>query len=378
MRNFAGNSYRKGITNTLTPCKIDWDYKIDNGESLLTQDVNMKVTLQTLTGTKYFLEVEPWEKATELKVKIFRELDVKSKVRLLWQNKPLEDAVTLRAQGITEDAIIQMLIEPGTKIKLRIKTVKKGTFSVELNDSSTIQDLMKKVQMSTLRFTADISDFYFGKVNLSDENLPFHLYGISEGSVITQIYQGSFELKVIDARSCTFVRCITVRSTDSIKELRDNVLHSINSVRKEDSCQITEGQIVSFHQEIKPNIRSGVIKNIYYHELDRETKTISQCGIKPLDVIVFIHYHGDLSLCPDIMIDEYPSHISTKKVPKSKKMFEVYPLESVLSLRLKIQHQFHVPYEKQGIVITGMDHPLADAQKVGSDELNKVFVTTID
>ena len=338
----------------------------------------MKVTLQTLTGTKYFLEVEPQEKVKEVKVKIFRELELKSKVRLMWQNTPLEDAITLRAQGITEDAIIQMIIEPDTKMKLSVKTWKKGVFSIELNDSSTLLDFMEAIQTSTLQSTADISDFYFGEIHLSDENLPFHFYGISSGSVITQKYQGSFELKLIDARDCTFVTCMTVRSTESIKELKDKILRTLISLEIEEGInegdiEEMENEIISFHKQIVPI--SGDIQDIYYHELDRETKTISECDIKALDVITFIRYHGDGPLCPNIIIDEHPS--STKKGPKSKQIFFVYPLESVLSLRLKIQHQFHIPYENQVLVIRGMEHPHSIQQKVSSDELDNVFVTVL-
>ena len=56
----------------------------------------MKLTLQTLTGTKYILEVTPGVKVRDLKVKLFQELEVKVKTRLMWQNKQMEDSVTLR------------------------------------------------------------------------------------------------------------------------------------------------------------------------------------------------------------------------------------------------------------------------------------------
>ncbi len=333
----------------------------------------MKVTLQTLTGTKYFLEVEPQEKVKEVKVKIFRELDMKSKVRLMWQNKQLEDAITLRAQGITEDTIIQMLIETDTKIKIGIKTLKKGEFTIELSDSSTMLDLMESTEMSTLQSNADVSDFYFGKISLCDDNLPFHFYGISDGSVITQTYEGSFELIIIDASNYTFFTCITVRSTDSIKALKDKVLDAINFYRTEDEWEVTEDEVISFHKQTMTI--SGDIKDIYYHELDRESKSISGCGIKPLDVITFIRYHGDSSLCPNITIDEPP--LSTGRVGW-RKMFEVYNLETVLSLRLKIQHQFHIPYEKQNLIITGMEHPVPNEKKIGNDKLNMIVVNVID
>ncbi len=56
----------------------------------------MKLTLQTLTGTKYFLEVNNEVKVRDLKVKVFEELEVKVKTRLMWQNKQMDDSVTLR------------------------------------------------------------------------------------------------------------------------------------------------------------------------------------------------------------------------------------------------------------------------------------------
>ncbi len=159
----------------------------------------MKLTLQTLTGTKYFLDADPYNKVRKVKVKIFKDLEIKNRVRLIWQSKPLEDTVTLAAQGITEDTTLQMVIEPGNKIKLKIQTFKKGTFCVELEDSSTVLDLQREVKTSAFFLSSHVTDFYYEDICLSDKKWPFHLYGIVDGSVIVQNYIGSFSLEVENA-----------------------------------------------------------------------------------------------------------------------------------------------------------------------------------
>ncbi len=187
----------------------------------------MKFTLQLLTGDKYFLDVEPQNKVREVKRKIFEELEIKEKVHLLWQNKELEDRVTLRAVGITEDATLQMVIQPDTEIKLNIQTFKKGNISVELNDSSTLHDLMMAMSKTTLGTTSKVSDFYFHGVKLHDEELPFHLCGINDGSVLVQYCQEPFTIQVEDARE--YKRSlITITGQETVKDLKERVLKSIN------------------------------------------------------------------------------------------------------------------------------------------------------
>ncbi len=320
-----------------------------------------------LTGTKYFLHVTPEDKVRKVKVDIFKELGIKNKVRLMWQNEQMEDCVTLRALGITDDITIQMVIEPDTQIKLRIQTLKKGMVSVIMNDSSTLKDLIKKLSTTTLMSTAHTSEFSYEQTHLSDENLPFHFYGITDGSMIVQNNEGAFKLELIDGRDYSFIKYITVRGTDSVHNLNKKVLHYLNDAYDD---RLSEDDIVIFHKE------KTLDTNIWiYNELDKESWTLAQCGIKPLHTITIIRYHGDYGdrFSPDIKIDD-----GSKGKKKTERAFGLYHLESVQSMRLKIQHQLHIPYEKQVLSISGMGSPLNLTRKVGKEKSDQVTLKVLD
>ena len=93
-----------------------------------------------------------------------------------------------------------MVHQPDTKIKLNIQTFKKGRIAVELNDSDTLIDLVEALSASTSKTPAQVSDFYCHKTQLSDGNMPFHVYGITDGSVLVQYYQEPFHIQLEDAR----------------------------------------------------------------------------------------------------------------------------------------------------------------------------------
>ncbi len=333
----------------------------------------MKLTLQTLTGTKYFLGVEPSDKVRKVKVKIYNDLEIKSKVRLLWQNKQIEDGVTLEAQGITEDTTLQMVIEPDNEIKLKIQSFKRGTISVAMKDSDTVLDLLEEVHSSALLPSARISDFYFRDICLSDDKLPVHFYGITDGCVISQHYQGSFTLKICDTwnlRTSTGLY-ITIRGTDSIKLLKEKVLETVNKGELETwglEGQIDEDNIVIFHE--KETFKKDGSCIVSYEELDRENLTISECKLKPLDKLFYILYHGKLGT-------EIGIGIKRGDMPRAlEQMKALYP-ETVFSLQLKIQHQLHIPYEKQQLYFVGKTDPLEKSEEVTRDKLPQITVKVL-
>ena len=339
----------------------------------------MKLSLQTLTGTKYFIEVEPQDKVRKVKVRIFTDLEIKSRVRLLWQNKQLEDSITLAAQGINEDATIQMIIEPDGGFLVEIKTYKKGPIFIRLSDSSTVHDLLRKVRISGWLQVAHISDFYFGDIHLSDEKLPFHLYGICQGSVIDQHYEGSFELQIDDARKFTFMRYITVNGTDTIKRLKEKILKLLNDEREEDELKLMGDDIVMFHSKHNSTCST-------FDELDRVTWTINQCQIKPLDRIRILHYHDDSGSGGQIADVEVERNISInisgttkrQRVIRTERLYGLYDRETVHSLQLKIQHQLHIPFQRQNISITGMNEELNHGTKLSTDKFDNILIKVLD
>ncbi len=327
--------------------------------------VAMKITIQTLTGDKCFLKVKPYDKVRDVKVKIFEEMEVRNKVRLMWQNKQLEDGVTLRVRGVTEDATIQMLIEPENKIKVYVQTLKKGIIPVDIDDSCSLLDLVNMLSTSTLETSIQPSDFYFGRNHLSDQDLPLHFYGITNDSVITQKYEGSFELKLADARSFMFVTYFTVHGSNTIREVREQILEILN---KRDDEHLTEKDIVVFH---RTNCNAAKIVGSGYNELDRSGLTVNDCNIKPLDEIMFIRYHGAECFAADLSI----SNLSLG----STRLYGMYDQESIQSLLLKIQHQFHIPQEKQILFINGKKRTGVNAdEKVSKDSHDKIVVKVID
>ncbi len=301
--------------------------------------------------------MEPKDKVREVKHKICQELEVKQKVHLMWKNEQMEDCVTLRALGIDEDATVQMVIQPDTNIKLNVKTFKKGMISVELTDSSTVLDLMKILSRTTLRTTAKISDFYFNGLQLSTINteLPIHYYGICEGTTIVQYQKEPFNMQLENARDGK-LSIITVRGSDTIKELKENILKLINN---DESMVITEDQIVVFHSQ-KDN-EEDITATRVYHEMDRNDMTLFDSEIAPTDIITFIRYHQQVGKAyayqykpignTDIQIK---NESNSNRWPRIGK---VYDYETVLSLRLKIQHQLNIPYEAQVLTVDGTTDP---------------------
>ncbi len=318
----------------------------------------MKLTLQTLTGKKYFLEVKPQDKLRNVKVKIFRALGIKSKMHFLWQNKAVEDDVTLAAQGIPDDATFQMIIDPDVKIKVKIQTFKKGTLCVELEDSSTIMDFMMKIPSLSQLPAAHISDFYFEDVCLSNEKLPFHFYGITDGSEIIQHYQGSFRIAVHDAKKLDFSEFVTVQGTTTIIELKEKILYSLIQPDKEEECQVNIDDIVFFLKRKGQNS---------YDELDRDVLSISDCKIRPLDTIHFIRYDGcDRSI--NIVFNG-----------QKRELHGTGYNDIVQSLCLKIQNQLQIPFEKQQLFYNGEDDQLKQlSYGRGLAGLNNIFIKAED
>ena len=209
-------------------------------------------------------------------------MDIKQKVNLLWENRQLEDCVTLWGSGITEGKIIQMVLKPDSKLKLNIQTFKKGNIAVELNDSSTPLDLLEALSSSTLKSTAKASDFYFGKTRLSDENLAFHFYGITDGDTLVQNYHGTFHIRLDDARTHGYIGFNKVMGKDTINAVPVKVLELINRSKGTEDSVVTEDDIVIFH--VQKDCEVDTEEACVYHELDRETATVFQCDIKPNDI----------------------------------------------------------------------------------------------
>ena len=346
----------------------------------------MKLTLQTPTGSQYFLEVGSQRKGREVKVKIFQELEIKNKVALLWKGKELEDHITLRSQGITEDTTIGVVPKPDVKLKLIIQTFKKGKISGDLPDTFTVNDLKESLATSTIAMTALISDFYFGDVKLSDQMLPFHLYGITDGSVITQRYQGSFNINLVD--SLSFHRhSFNVKGTDTIAELKENVIVFMKLIMLDEEekdekeydvetwaelekvfTKFLKHMVVFFHVQ-------GQGEKTLFHELDRETRTLNECRINPQDDIMFIYmepdHKGVHSARIQICKHQSPKHPSCKG---TKMLYFLRDEESVQSLRLKIQHQLHIPVEKQILTIHSMTERPSNYKRISSDLFHRIHI----
>ena len=325
--------------------------------------------MQQLTGKKYYLEVKTTDKVREVKHKICQELEIKQKVHLMWKNEQMEDCVTLRALGINDDATVQMVIQPDTNIKLKIKTFKKGMLSVELTDSSTVLDLMTVLSRTTLRTTAKISDFYFKGLQLStiNDDLPIHSYGIGEGATIVQYQKEPFDMQLKNARDCR-LSLITVRGSNTIEELKENISESIN----DDKSMIDKHKIVVFHsqKESDGDIRATRV----YHELDRNDMTLVDSDIRPTDIITFIRYHTEHDYQWRV------GNIVIRIAEEAKhwpQICGVYRDETVLSLRLKIQHQLNIPYEKQILTINSTKDPCL-SRKISEGECKNIALEVID
>ena len=326
----------------------------------------MRLTLQTLTGRKYYIEATEHHKVRDIKKAIFNNLEMKNRLRLLWMGQEMEDCYTLYSLGITKDDTISLVEEPDSKIKLNIKTFKKGMVCVEVNSSSTVPELNKLLLNSGIGPSTQPHDFYFDSAPLCDNKIPLYMYGITDGSTIVQKHGGSFKLKLIDSYNNEFVKFFTVRGSDTVQDLTKKVLTIINE-RHDLTTALTEDDIVIFHH------KKDIQKVIMYDELDCDTCTVSECNVEPLDIITFVWYNGEGVLEPlNFSVDLKVKGASSLKFPK---LYGIANMESVHSLRLKIQHQLHIPFHRQVVsVLHGKTASLANSHKIYRDQFYKNLV----
>ena len=140
--------------------------------------------------------------------------------------------------------------------------------------------------------------------------------------------------------------------------------------RKEIKLPIDKIAIFHLRRDIEENSEEC------YTELDGETLTVFECNIRPGDVISFIRYHKGYDKNYSFVQSYYVDIKFDEQNAASEKICGVYDQESVQSLRLKIQHQLSIPYEKQ-ILTIGCEKNPSLSRKVDKKELSFIFLQVI-
>ena len=326
----------------------------------------MRLTLQTLTGRKYYIGVTEHHKVRDIKKALFYNMEIKNKLRLLWKGQEIDDCNTLDTLGITEGETVSIVVEPGKMIKLYVKTFKKGLISVDVNECSTIPELRNVLFESGVGPSSQPHEFYFDSERLADNKIPIYMYGIDNGSTVVQKHTGSFKLKLIDGHNNEFVNFFTMRGSDTVQDLASRVLTIINA-EYDLNKPLSEDDIVIFHQ------KKDVQKVLMYDELDCDTCTLSECNVEPLDIITFIWYKGGKD--GTVKLLDFPVDLKVKGATHYKfpKIYGLANNESVHSLRLKVQHQLHIPYHRQIFSISGKS-TLGNNSKIYREQFFKNLV----
>ena len=169
---------------------------------------------------------------------------------------------------------------------------------------------------------------------------------------------------------------ITIKGTDTVKDLKEKVLDYINQSIEEKENKISEEKIVVFHSQ---KDRSGELEETRcYNELDRDVMTVFECDIRPSDIISFIRYHSETNNKSHVGTESHNVDIKiNEELGQFRKICGVYVRESVHSLRLKIQHQLNIPYEKQVLSIESRKNPNL-SRKVDDSKFDDIVVEVRD
>ncbi len=292
----------------------------------------MKLILQTITGIKYAIMVEPTMKVREVKRKIFDTMEIKNKVTLLYGQEPMVDGFTLESLMIPDESTIQMVIEPEKKIKITVQTFKKGQIPLEVHDTDTLNEVYDGLANSGIGPSTMQQEFFFNGTELTDYSMPLYMMGITDGDIIDQKCDGKMKIKLENANNLNrSFRYLPVRGSDTVGKFTRFVSMTLEQ---------NANSIVLFHETEDKNGQK------LFDELDIDEETLYMCGIMPNDTIMFINYN---SLQKHYSLQIQYTDSEGKEWEKQLIWLDGghHRRESGRSLMLKIQHQFNIPYHLQ-------------------------------
>ena len=159
------------------------------------------------------------------------------------------------------------------------------------------------------------------------------MYGISpDCNNDVKRLDAAYKVRIVDPYTYTMMQVLDVRGTDSILNVKKRVLDLIN--REE---QADDNNVVIFHEP-------GNNRHIFT-ELDCDSEKLDLYKVKPYDNLFCVFYHKTLRGRCDV-----DSNGVTERIYRTS-------VESVFSFRLKIQDKHGIPFNKQKLVIPGLENP---------------------
>ena len=294
------------------------------------------MTLQTITNAKYHVKMKETARVKDLETEIYKSSGIRSRVKLLLNKEELADRKQLMEYQIEDGKVIQLLIIPPTDINLTVHVFKKGKVVLKISDNNTpgeLRDLLMDKKYS-LGVSPKIYDMYYNS-NKLEYDKPVHLQGIVKDShIYMKCVDATCMVTLVDAFSFTMTQFLEVRETDNVSDVKARVIETINESSGKDE-KASRDNVVLFHQQGDD-----------YTALD--SNQLEKYEVKPYDYLYYVWYKS-FEDSPQINYQGQLRHI-----------YGATPLETTISLKLKIQDQLGIPIRKQHLNIPGLIKPDVD------------------
>ena len=213
------------------------------------QDVII-VNLQTLTDVKYAVKVKRTGKVADLKTKLWQMTGIRNKIKLLKNKEELDDGRQIGDHAIDDGNVIQMLLAPPEAIGVIVHILKKGRVKLDVNDNHTAGESREMLldEDYGLGITPNVYQLYYKSKKLECDK-PLHVYGISDDcEILLESPDASFKLQIISANPYKMKDLVEVRGTDTVLQLKNRVIDSINKDNKNPDREADVDHVIIFHE----------------------------------------------------------------------------------------------------------------------------------
>ena len=283
----------------------------------------MKVTLQTINNNRYLVEVPEDATVRQLQETVYKTTTIKYSVRFLKGQQSLDKDEQLYFYDIQDGSTLSILMEPEKRISITVKTFKKGTVILEIDNTATVEELRDILVQNHDILDAQMHDMFLGKEQLQDVKLPLHYYDVENNSELKMSGNGWIRLHVVLANTYTLKRLKNMQLTDTVSDLAKVVTKSV------DASASGSEDLVMFYTKSTPTIHHQL-----FTELDLPSRQLWEYGVEHMGYIFVIQYTSG-------------GYINVQQGRSVHAIYETKNDETVFSLMLKIQDKLGLPFAQQ-------------------------------